>query len=133
MTTENEERVRIRTIMGSEAAAQLPQLAEALAFATDLDADAAEAALAAAAMDLAAITAATDQPEPRQGPVAPQQATGLGTPDVVGGDKPSAVAGWKRAIRHGDRGPQGSDTVGGNQPAPYGWSKAKSYHRPAGC
>lgn len=99
MTTENDERVRIRTIMGCQAAQALPQLAESLAFASDLSADAAEAALIAASADFAAAQAAADQvaaPTERK-QTAKAGALGLGTQEPIGGAPAKADHGWGKA------------------------------------
>lgn len=129
MTTENEERVRIRTIVGSEAAKQLPQLAEALAFGSDLSADAAEAALVAASADFAAAQAAADQVTVPAERMKPASSVGLGTPEPIGGGKPAVS--WDGAIRraNGPDEPSTSQGVGRRT----GWAKAMSYNHPAGC
>ncbi|PWJ79790.1 hypothetical protein C7441_11467 [Pseudaminobacter salicylatoxidans] len=100
------ERERIGAIMRTEAARRLPRLAAALSYESDVAPEQAVAIMRAAEADVAAATANAEPPlAPRTYPAA--GALGLGTPDPL--DKPSASAGWGRAVASANR------RIGGNQ------------------
>lgn len=119
---ENNERARIRSIIGCEAAKKLPALAETLAYESSLSLEAATAALEAAAADLKAATPASTPARP-----AGQRSTlGLGVAESTERHmgKELVQASWSKAVSHANRGVEAlGATFGGVKPTT-GWSRA---------
>lgn len=124
MTTEDDERARIKAITGSEVAKRLPNLAGVLAFETDLGSDAAAAILAAAGADADAAAANKSAPA-----LKPMQRSGVGLGAPVSTErhmsKELAQASWSKAMSNANRGVEslGAGYAGGGKPST-GWARA---------
>lgn len=117
------ERARIQAISGCDAAKKLPKLADLLCVESDFSAPEAINLLNIAARELdghvaAAKAKASLLPMPK--PVRP--GLGLGMPEST--DKPSASAGWGKAVKHANKtAEQSLDAVGGEATLK-GWAQA---------
>lgn len=99
---------RIKTILASGDAANLPEIARVLALDTDMSPEAAETVFAAARKDIASEdnVGQTITPPAVTGQTTGHQAQhGLGAAEVVGGVGKEAVqASWSKAVAHANRG-----------------------------
>ncbi|MER9615575.1 hypothetical protein [Mesorhizobium sp. M0207] len=120
MTIEQEERARIRAILGCASAKKMPKLADILAIESEFTAEQAVTMLDVAAAEIDSAVAAAAKPsaaawrknEPKAG-------VGIGTPEPIGGAP--AAEGWHRAVANVNR-HIGDDAADGKADA--GWKRA---------